>query len=168
MKTLRYLLFFSLFSLFAFSSVHKYYVSITQIEFVKEKQSLQIISRIFVDDFEKLIRMRYDDKVTLDDSDNSDEEKIEQYVKKYLQEKIEITIDGELKTLNFIGKKYDDDIMYCYLEIENLPSIKTFQIKNKVLYDVFDDQKNIVRTKINGKNKTFILIPEKDKGMLNF
>ena len=69
---------------------------------------------------------------------------------------------------SFIGKKYDDDIMYCYLEIENIASIKSFEIKNKVLFDLFDDQKNIVRTNINDKNKTFVLIPEKDKGLLNF
>tara|TARA_R110000751_G_scaffold39467_2_gene93711 strand:+ start:3294 stop:3794 length:501 start_codon:yes stop_codon:yes gene_type:complete len=166
MKTLKQLLFITAFALLSFTSVHKYYVSITQIEYVKEKQSLQIISRIFVDDFEKLIRKRYDSNITL--NNNEDEVIIDQYVKKYLLEKIDISINGQPKAISFIGKKYDDDIMYCYLEIENIASIKSFEIKNKVLFDLFDDQKNIVRTNINDKNKTFVLIPEKDKGLLNF
>lgn len=166
MKKIKQLLFIIAFALFSFTSVHKYYVSITQIEYVKEKQSLQIISRIFVDDFEKLIRNRYDSNITL--NNNEDEVIIDQYVKKYLHEKIDISINGQAKAISFIGKKYDDDIMYCYLEIENIASIKSFEIKNKVLFDLFDDQKNIVRTNINDKNKTFVLIPEKDKGLLNF
>lgn len=166
MKKIKQLLFIIAFALFSFTSVHKYYVSITQIEYVKEKQSLQIISRIFVDDFEKLIRNRYDNNITL--NNNEDEVIIDQYVKKYLLEKIDISINGQPKAISFIGKKYDDDIMYCYLEIENIASIKSFEIKNKVLFDLFDDQKNIVRTNINDKNKTFVLIPEKDKGLLNF
>ena len=166
MKKIKQLLFIIAFALFSFTSVHKYYVSITQIEYVKEKQSLQIISRIFVDDFEKLIRNRYDSNITL--NNNEDEVIIDQYVKKYLLEKIDISINGQAIAISFIGKKYDDDIMYCYLEIENIASIKSFEIKNKVLFDLFDDQKNIVRTNINDKNKTFVLIPEKDKGLLNF
>lgn len=166
MKALKYTLIVTLFTLFSFTSVHKYYVSITQIEYVKDKQSLQIISRIFVDDFEKLLRTRYDKTITLNDGE--DETKIDSYIKKYLLDKIEIEINDQIKVISFIGKKYDDDIMHCYLEIENIPSIKSLQIQNKVFYDVFDDQKNIVRTKINGKNKTFVLIPENDKGLLNF
>ena len=34
--------------------------------------------------------------------------------------------------------------------------------------DVFEEQQNVVRTKIKGKNKSFILIKENDKGVLNF
>jgi len=49
------------FLLFTSSSVnHEYYVSVTKIEYVKKEKSLQIISQIFIDDFEKLIHERYD------------------------------------------------------------------------------------------------------------
>ena len=166
MKPFKYIILVSLFALFSFSAVHKYYVSITQIEYVKDKQSVQIISRIFVDDIEKLVRQRYDKNITL--NDGQDEVIIDGYVKKYLSEKIYISINGTPSILKFIGKEYDDDIMRCYLEIENVASIKSFEIQNKVLFDIFEEQKNIVRNNINGKNKTFVLIPQKDKGMLNF
>ena len=85
MKPFKFFLLVSLFALFSFSGIHKYYVSITQIEYVKEKQSVQIISRIFVDDIEKLIRKRYDEKVTL--NDGQDEAIIDSYLKKYLLQK---------------------------------------------------------------------------------
>ncbi|WP_104735607.1 DUF6702 family protein [Hanstruepera ponticola] len=152
--------------LFAFTAVHKYYVSVTQIEYVKEKASVQIISRIFIDDFEKLLRERYNPDITL--SKDGESAEVDFYVEKYLGEKIKIKINGKDTDVVFIGKEYEADIMYCYLEIENVKSISSFEITNQVLFDLYGEQQNIVRTEINNKNKSFILIRENDKGLLNF
>ena len=166
MKSIKLISVIAIFFLCSFNTLHKYYVSITQIEFVKEQQSVQIISRIFIDDFESVLRKRYDKNITLDRGD--DETQIDNYIKKYLLTKIEISINNQEVIPNFIGKKYDDGIMHCYLEIENIKSISTFQIKNKVLFDMFEDQKNVIRTNINNKNKTVVLTAQNDKGLLNF
>ena len=87
---------------------------------------------------------------------------------RYLREKLLININGKPTKFKFIGKEYKDDITYCYLEIENVSSIKSFSITNDVLFDMFDDQQNIVRTHINDKNKSFILVSGNNKGVLNF
>ncbi|MDG1714704.1 DUF6702 family protein [Lacinutrix sp.] len=166
MKIIKSLLILAIITSIAFVSAHKYYVSITKIEYVSEKQSVQIITRIFIDDLEKLLKERFDNSIVL--NSNTNEDQIDNYIEKYLYSRIVILINGKESTLNFIGKEYDDDVVQCYIEIENVASIKSFEIENKVLFDLFSDQKNIVRTKINGKNKSFILIPENDKGMLNF
>ena len=150
----------------AFDVAHKYYVSVTQIEYVKDQNSIQIISRIFIDDFERLLRERYDESITL----AIDDEKVivETYTEKYLKEKLRISIDGRSQTLNYIGKEYEDDILFVYLEITDVEDINAIEISNQVLFDVFEEQQNVVRTKIKGKNKSFILIKENDKGVLNF
>ena len=152
--------------LFGFVSAHKYYVSVTQIDYVQSKKSVQIISRIFIDDFEKLIRQRYDENITL--ASDKEPETVNYYIEKYLGEKIHIKINGKTANVSFVGKEYEDDIVYCYLEIENVPSITSFEISNQVLFDLYGEQQNIVRTEINDKNKSFILIKENDKGLLNF
>lgn len=154
------------FMLFSFTAVHKYYVSVTQIDYVKEEKSVQITTRIFVDDFERLLRERYDENITL--ATGEDEKTIDNHIEKYLLQKIEISINSQKQTLTFLGKQYEDDIVNCYLEIENISEIKSFEVTNKVLYGIFSEQENIIRTNINDKPKTFILIPEKDKGLLNF
>jgi len=166
MKHLSKALFFVLIPILAFTAVHDYYVSITQIEYVKDKKEVQIISRIFIDDFEKLIRKRYDPDLTL--SVDNESPKVDFYIEKYLNEKIKIKINNQDINATFIGKEYEGDIVYCYLQIENVESIETFEIINQVLFDLYKDQQNIVRTKINDKNKSFILIKENDKGLLNF
>jgi len=125
--------------LFTSLVAHKYYVSITEIEFVKEKKSVQIITRIFIDDFQRLLQERYDDTLELDNG--QDEEKIDQYIEKYLTSKFKIEINNKEKALNYIGKEYDNDIVYCYFEIEKISKIKTFKIENTTLFDLFSEQK---------------------------
>jgi len=166
MKILKPFLVLVVIATLAFTSAHKYYVSLTKIEYVEDKQAVQIITRIFIDDFEKLLKERFDSTIVL--ATNANEAAIDNYIKKYLLSRLKININGEEATVNFIGKEYDEDVVQCYLEIENVENIKSFGIKNTVLFDAFSDQKNIVRTHINSKHKSFILIHENDKGMLNF
>lgn len=152
--------------LFAFTAIHKYYISVTQIDFIENKQSVQITSRIFIDDMEKLLRDRYDEEITLSSKDEP--KTVDLYIARYLKEKLRIKINNEVSEIVFIGKVYDADIVRCYLEIEGVKHIETFEVSNRVLFDVFEDQQNIVKTNINEKQKSFIFYPQKDNAMLKF
>jgi hypothetical protein len=170
MKRFTVFVLFTALSLVSFTNLgtseHKFHVSVTQINYLQEKQSLQIISKIFIDDIERLMRERYDKSVTL--TNKNEAEIISFYLQRYLNEKLMLTINDEPITLQFIGKEYDNDIMICYLEVEDVKSIETFEIQNTILLELFEDQQNIVRTNINDKKKSFILIKDNPKGMLNF
>lgn len=144
--------------LLSFTAVHKYYISVTQIDYVQSKQSVQIITRIFTDDFEKLLRERYDKTITL--AAKNESQTVNLLMERYLNEKIKIKINNKNVHFAFIGKEYDADLVKCYLEIEGIKTIETFEISNEVLFDVFPEQQNIVKTKINTKQKSVILIPE--------
>ena len=78
---------------------------------VKEEKSLQIISQIFIDDFEKLLRERYDESIVLAEKDEP--EIIETYMKKYLNIKLDFKVNTRDVKFNFIGKEYKEDIVYC-------------------------------------------------------
>lgn len=165
MKLTNYLLVL-LMPLIMSNSTHEFYVSVTKIEYIEAEKSVQIISRIFIDDFEKLLRERYDDTIVLDTDDEPSQ--VDVYTERYLSQRINIKINGEEVKFEFLGKEYEDDIIFCYMEIPNIDKVKSFEITNKVLFDLFEEQQNIVRTKFYSKNKSFILIPPNDKGVLNF
>lgn len=152
-------------SFLSFNTLHKYYVSVTEIEYISEQKSLQIISRVFIDDFESTLRNRYDERLTL--AVDNEDELVNYYTERYLKEKLKITINGEPIQFNFIGKEYEDDLMLSYLEAVNLNEISTIEVVNRVLFETFPDQKNIVRFKINSTNKSILLVKENDKGLLN-
>jgi hypothetical protein len=78
-------------------------------------------------------------------------------------------LDNEQKGITFIGKKYDNDIIVCYLEVPkvNFKGLKSISIINEVLTDVFEDQQNVIHFKFNNQKKSFVLSQENNKGMLN-
>ncbi|MFD2564543.1 DUF6702 family protein [Aquimarina rubra] len=150
----------------SFSTLHKFYVSVTQIEYNEEQKSLQIISRIFIDDIEEVLRQRYDETIEL--ISEKEEAKVDQYLSKYLSQKLSITVNGQQVAFNFIGKEYDNDLVLCYLEVENVPSLETITVTNQALMDFFEEQQNIIHVKKGKKRKSLILQKERDKGMLKF
>lgn len=147
-------------------SAHKFYVSVTEVEYVQEKQSVQIISRIFIDDLENTLRKRYEKRLIF--SPKNEAEELTIYLERYLNDKITLKINGTPAHFKFIGKEYDNDILFCYLEVTNVKNIETFEMANTVLFDNFDEQQNIVKLNINNEKKSFILMPQSDKAMLKF
>ena len=166
MKIIKIVFLFLVLPLLSFTTIHKYYVSVTEIEYVKEKKSVQIISRIFIEDLEDVIQLRYDEELIIEKENEVPE--IDFFIEKYLKAKLIININGEEKLVNYLGKEFDNDIVICYLEIEGVDKIQSLEIQNQVLFDLYAEQQNIVRTKVNSENKSFILIKENDKGLLNF
>lgn len=145
---------------------HKYYLSVTDIAYNKEEASLQMITRLFYDDLEAVLRERYSKDITVDATSNQEE--LDIYIKKYLNAKVKIIVNGKEKTLSYLGKRYDDDFVVCYIEITGVSSIKTLEIENTVLMDAFSDQKNMIHTDILGKKKSLLLVDGKANAVLNF
>jgi hypothetical protein len=166
MKGSKFLIIIFILPLFAFTSMHKYYISVTQVNYVEEKESVQIISRLFIDDFENALKANYDENIVLAEKDEA--AIIDTYIDKYLKKRLELIINDKAVTFNFIGKEYEGDIVRCYLEVEHVKNIKSFSITNRVLFDLQKDQQNIVKTKINSKNKSVILTSENPNALLKF
>ncbi len=166
MKSIKLLFYILVLPFAAFTTAHEFYVSVTQVDYIKEEQAIQITTRIFIDDFEDLLRQRYDETITL--NTNEDESSIDAYIEKYMMSKIQIGINGEFRNFKFIGKEYEDDIVYCFLEISDVDSITTFEITNQLLFDIYNEQQNIVKLNINSKKKSFMLTPHNASGVLNF
>jgi hypothetical protein len=166
MKVFKFLIIIFIIPLFAFTSMHKYYISVTQINYVKEKESVQITSRLFIDDFENALKTNYDENIILAEKDEA--KIIDTYMQRYLQDKIKLRINNKAVTFNFIGKEYEGDIVRCYLEVEHVKSIESFLITNSVLFDLQKDQQNIVKTNINSKNKSVILTYNNPNALLKF
>ena len=168
MKFQRIVVLFTLIiSLSSFTSgAHKYYMSVTEIEYVEEKKSLQIISRMFVDDFEKLLQTRYDEKAQLIRGENNPQ--VNSYIKKYFEDKFSITIQNNQLPLKFIGKRYEDDLIICYFEATNVENFKQATISNLVLTDLFEDQKNLIHFKKDGETESLMLLKVKSEGTIKF
>ncbi len=165
MKLKNYLFFFLLVPLFAFS-IHKYYLSLCEIEYVKEKKSIQIIIGFFIDDIEFTLNRDYNTILKI--ATKEEFESIDESFETYLNEHLEFTINNKLVPYQYIGKEYDDDIVRFYLEITDVQTLKTLEITNTCLIRDFEDQQNIIKISANKKHKTFYLNKKTHKGLLKF
>lgn len=153
--------------LLAFGTMHKFYVSVTNINYSEKDGAFQITTRIFIDDLQAVLKERYDFETKL--ATEEEGEMTDFYVEKYLRAKFLLLLDDEVASYTFLGKKYDNDVVICYLEVPEvaLDRAETFEIQNEILTDLFEEQKNLVHVKWKGKKKSFILIKSNAKGMLN-
>ena len=155
------------FSLVSFSVAHKFYVSVTHIRYSENEETLQVTTRVFIDDLEAVLLERYGvktDLATEKEADYADE-----YIGKYLRRKMVFTINGEVVQYTFLGKEYETDIAICYIEIPvgPLENINQIEIQNEVLMDLFEEQQNVVHFRIEDKRRSYVLLRENNKGMLN-
>ena len=139
-------------------TMHKFYVSTTLIRFVPEENSLQITAQVFADDFEftlqKLspgIRLNPDSKVKLADS----------LTKKYFQRNLVFSSEGRNLPFDYLGKIYRNDLLVAYLEIILDSTVQNFDVKNTLLFDFTDDQKNILHFRNKGKRQSFLSVSSK-------
>lgn len=149
---------------FSSFTVHKFYVSIYQINYAPEKKMLQITSRIFVDDLNKMLSEKYKTKINLGEKEES--EKDVELMKKYIFENFKISINGKPKIINFVNKEMEGNVLICYYNVKEISKIKTVEIQNAVLLEFNDEQQNIVHTNIFGNKKSFLFSGTNAKGLL--
>lgn len=146
--------------------VHKYYISLCEIEFVESKQAVQITIGMFIDDIE--FALNKDNNADLKIATKYETENIDAYFESYLNSHLKFSINNNSSIYTYIGKEYDDDIVRFYLEISNIKKLTSIEVINNSLTTYFDEQQNIIKIKANEKHKTFYLDKKTDKCLLKF
>lgn len=165
MKSHKIILLFITISLCSFST-HKYYLSLTQIKFKPEVKAVQIIINVFMDDIETALNKDY--SIDLQLTTKKELQNNDVYFEKYLKEKLHFKIDGIAKEYNYLGKEYDGDLVYFYLEIEEIKSVNSIDISNKILTAHFPEQQNLIKSKIGNKHKSVLLTKNESQSTLKY
>lgn len=149
----------------AFSS-HKYYLSLTQIEYNKDHKSLEVIINVFMDDVELAINNEYDVDMRL--TTKEELKGVDEYFQKYLSNNLKFFINNKAVQYNFIGKEYEGDLVYFYLELELKEDPLSLKVINTLLFDYFEQQQNVIKFKNGSKRQSKILSIDTNKALLNF
>jgi hypothetical protein len=165
MKFRKTLLFLLLIPLVSFST-HKYYLSLTQLNFKNETKSIQIIINVFLDDIETALNSDY--TINLQLTTEKEIANNDLYFEKYLKEKLDFKVDGIHRNFNYIGKEFDGDLIYFYLEIENIHQVHTIDIVNNILTNHFPEQQNLIKSKVGTKHKSVLLSKDENSAKLKY
>lgn len=158
--SLLFLAFFSLTSM----SVHKFYTSIYQINYVPQKKMIQITSRIFVDDLNDALEKRFHNKSYIGTDKETQQDEVA--MQKYLAEKFILKVNGVSKPMSFRSKEIEANVLICYFRISDVSKITKLEIENSALTELNADQQNIIQANISGEKQSLLLTSENFKGML--
>ncbi|HYQ57816.1 MAG TPA: DUF6702 family protein [Draconibacterium sp.] len=155
-------LFFGVFSLQA----HPFYVSICQVDFNPEHQSLEISVKIFADDLLAALAEEGKEKLFL--GEPKENEHADEYIFSYLQRELTFKVNDKTVHPNFVGKEMEKDVIWTYLEISDVAALHKINVFCSMLTEVFNDQQNIIQVNKNGEIKNLLLSKKQTSGELMF
>lgn len=146
--------------------MHKFYVSIFQIKYEQEKNRLEITSRIFADDLNDALQQKFKEKTFFGENRHNPSQ--EKWMQQYLAENFIINVNKKLVQLEYLSYEVEDNVVICYFRIKDIGKVKSISVKNKVLYEIFPEQQNIIQTQISNQKKNLVLTLDKSSGILSY
>ena len=136
----------------SFVSIHKYYLSLTEVHVNTEKHTLDVSSKLFMDDLEFELGKIANKKIDLSTSTKNKE--VELLLFNYLDKNFKINVGGKLLKLEYVGYELENGDVWCYLEVTNFKGTGTVSILNSLLYESFPEQANLINVTLDGETKS--------------
>jgi hypothetical protein len=135
------------------TAAHPIHVSVADVEFVANKQEIQVIVRIFTDDLEREIRQEIN-KPKIDILIPGEGLTSDGLFKDYLNKHLQFNVNGKDAAYKYLGHEVDAGSVICYLLIEKVKKLESLTIKNDILLGIYDDQVNLVHVSIDDDIQT--------------
>lgn len=148
------------------SGNHPIFVSVTEIEHNAKDKTLEISCKIFTDDFEKTLRQTY--KGTVDLLKPKDKNAMNKIVSEYVQKHLQVTADGRVTNLQFLGYQQDEEGIISFYQVNNIASVKKIEITDNILYEYKKEQISIIHCIVNGSRKSTKLVNPEEKASFEF
>ncbi len=137
-------MFLWLFFLFSINSVmHPIHTSVTNINYLPEKKAFEISVRLYKNDFQKIIFQKYGYRLNFEKNPPTDSAKF--YMTDYIKRNL-IFIVGKkgFNHYQFKDSKVNFEAVWLNLTLPFKKKPSAIILHNSLLYDLFDDQKNLV------------------------
>ncbi|MEP6646775.1 MAG: DUF6702 family protein [Saprospiraceae bacterium] len=145
------------------SKTHPIHASICELRYNEGESSFQVSVKIFIDDLEVAIKQEGYPPLNLgSDKENED---AKTHLAAYLDRYFQIVLDGKKLEARFSGKELSDDYLavWCYLEFPAAVSRgQKCTITNRVLLDLYSDQRNIMDIKMSTTQSTHTIFDPSD------
>jgi len=145
---------------------HPFHVSVCEINYDKQTHALQITQKIFIDDLEQALFPNPSDKINIDNKANKS--KFDALLKKYFEQTLGIIVNDQSINFIYLGHELDDTSIWCYLEVEKVIKLNSVKFTNRILFEKFSDQSNIVHIENEGKVRSFRLTENDDTALVNY
>lgn len=128
--------------------LHPMHVSVTEIEMDEKDKRLEIMMRVFADDLETTLRESL--KQPEFDISKQSTAALDAIMKEYLAPRFKIVVDNKAVQSKYLGHELEGDAFIFYMEVPGVKKLKTIQIQNNIITEVFEDQSNLVHVTVRG------------------
>lgn len=134
---------------------HKFHASFARMNYNNQEQSLEITLRLFADDLENILSKRANRHIHIGKTEDAPHLTLA-----YLQESFELRgRDGRIKQLQWIGMEPEVDTVWIYIETKVREDVGELSVRNRILFDLFDDQLNVMHISYNGTAADLVFKP---------
>ena len=134
------------------AATHPVYVTVTEIEHNIQASTLEISCKFFTDDLEKALRLKYKERIDLQDAGYT--EAMNRLLSKYIPEHLQLTSNQQKLTLKYVGYEIISGETYAYFESALTANLNKLAIHQDLLFDFQEQQLGIVHVVENGKTKS--------------
>ena len=131
---------------------HPYHVGSVEINYNPKSKTFEITGRFFLDDLENGLAKKYGKSLHFNDEKYKTQ--LNEALKNYSAEYFRLKADNKFLKVNYVGYEEDSESVNIFLESETLTSPKKVEAAVSFLYNLFDDQINIVHIIVNGNRKS--------------
>ncbi len=146
--------------------LHPIHVAVTQVDHADDEKVLQVTHKVFIDDFEKQLEERNGEKLLIGLA--KEHEKCDQYIKAYLDEHFKMQVNGKPVESVWVGKEVEGAALWIYIEYPNIKKVKSIALENRILFETFKDQKNLVHFKYKDEKRSLVHQKGEPKGEVTF
>ena len=144
-----------LLSLFSFKDFD-FFSSMTKVDYIDGSKTLKFTT--------KLNTAHISQAVKIDPNTAA----FEAELKKYINNNIDISVNGNPKNLTFTGSQVNGESVWIYYEISNVSEISKLRIRNNILISQFPKQVNIMNITYKGILKTVNFQKGKETSEIDF
>lgn len=137
--------------LFSFK-FHPYHVGSMEFNYNQKTKTVEVSGRFFMDDLENAINKKYGKNLHF--LNPKSEKEMNEALKNYASEYVKLKVNNQFAKVNYVGYEEDKESVELYLESETVANPKKVETAVSFLYNLFDDQMNIIHIVINGQRKS--------------
>lgn len=137
---------------FSAKEIHPYHVGSVEFNYNTKSKTFEITGKFFLDDLENGLKEKYGKSFHFNDPQYK--KLLDQFLAKYCEEYLKLKVNNKFLKVNYLGFEEDSEAVNIYLESEMVAAPKKVETAVSVLYNLFDDQMNIIHIIVEGKRKS--------------
>lgn len=131
---------------------HPYHVGSVEFNHKGSSGVFEISGKFFMDDLENALQKKYGQSYHF--LDGRYKNTLDQALANYSKDNLKLKVNNKFVNVKYVGYEEDHESVNIYLESDPVPTPEKVEVAVSYLYNLFDDQINIIHIIVNKQRKS--------------